>query len=570
MPLELNLRLAGAAGQGLDTTGSLLAQVFHRDGFHVFTHQDYMSRIRGGHNYFQIRVADRPLEALREDLDLLVALDHRAWAEDRADLREGGLVLTEAEAPEDPTVLTVPFTALAEQAGDALYANTVAAGALMGLTAGPSLDTLKTLLTEQFSRKGEAVVAANHQAAQLGYDYLRAHFPERLPPSLPALPAHGKLLIAGVEAMALAALAAGVQFYSAYPMTPATGFLNYLAAHADEFGVVVQQAEDEIAAINLALGAAYAGARAMVATSGGGFALMVEGLALAGMTETPLVIGLGQRPGPATGLPTRTEQGELWFALHAGHGEFPRFVFAPGDPAEAFELTFAAFNLADKYQTPALILFDQYLADMLMTTPRFDFGALAIDRHLATPAEIGSGYSYARYAESESGVSPRALPGTPEAVVEVDSDEHDAHGHIIEDVATRVAQVEKRRRKLEGMRQELYPPLVAGDADPEVLLLGWGSTRGVLAEAVEKLRLHGVRAAHLHCPQLWPFPAEAIEAALRSAERPFVVENNATGQFAGLIRRETGLYLRDQIHRYDGRPFSPAQVVAEVLARGDF
>ncbi|NLO74926.1 MAG: 2-oxoacid:acceptor oxidoreductase subunit alpha [candidate division WS1 bacterium] len=563
MPLDLNLRLSGEAGQGIDTTGSLLSKVFHRDGYHVFTHQDYMSRIRGGHNYFQIRVADRPVEALEEQVDLLVALQPRDWQEDRADLREGGRVLTEAEVPEDPAVLTVPFTALAEQAGGRLYANTVAAGAALALVGHP-LDTLEALLEEQFARKGAAVVEQNRLATRLGHDFVLQHHAEAKLVDLPLLPPHDKLLIGGIEALALAALAAGVQVYSAYPMTPSTGILNYLAGHAAEFGVVVQQAEDEIAAINLALGASYAGARSMVATSGGGFALMVESLSLAGITETPLVLGLGQRPGPATGLPTRTEQGELWFALHAGHGEFPRFVFAPGNPTEAFELTFRAFNLADKYQTPAVVLFDQYLADMLMTVPRFDFGPLSLDRHLATVEEIGRGYAYARYAETPSGVSPRAVPGTAEAVVEVDSDEHDAHGHIIEDAATRKAMVEKRLRKEQGMRREIVPPLLEGDPEPEVLLIGWGSTRGVIAEALQVLREQDVQAARLHCSQLWPFPAQEVAEVLRSAQRSFVVENNATGQLERLIARETRLPLTGGVHRYDGRPFSPAGIVEEI------
>lgn len=561
MPLDLNLRLGGEAGMGVDTTGSALGRVFHRDGYYVFTSQDYMSRIRGGHNFHQIRLTQKPREAIREEVDILVALDERTVAEHRQALAPGGIILAEGEAGGEPAdTLLVPFRQLAETAGQALYRNTVAAGAALAL-AGHPLDTFLALLAQTFARKGPAVVAGNQQAAQAGADYLLAHYPDRLRWNTPLRPAHGHLLMGGVEAIALGALAAGVGFYSAYPMTPSTGILNYLAQHAEPFGLVVEQAEDEIAAINLCLGASYAGVRAMAATSGGGFALMVEGLALAGMTETPLVVALGMRPGPATGLPTRTEQGELWFALHGGHGEFPRLVFAPGNPEEAFYLTFRAFNLADKYQTPALILYDQYLADMTMTLPRFDFTGLQIDRHLASPEEIGEGYTYARYRLTESGISPRALPGTPGAVVEVDSDEHDEHGHIIEDATTRRAMVEKRLRKEIGMREEVVPPLVEGDESPELLLLGWGSTRGCLAEAAELLRAEGLRVARLHCPQVWPFPTPQIAAALRSARRSVVVENNATGQFHNLIRRETGLQPDALISKYDGRPFSPREVI---------
>lgn len=569
MTSELNLLIGGEAGQGVDTTGSLLAQVFHRDGWYVFTSQDYMSRIRGGHNCFEIRVAERPVEAMREEVDLLVALDERTLQEDGPRLAEGGVALVEGEAgSRRDGVLPVPLGRLAEEAGDRLYRNTVAAGAALAV-AGHPLASLETLLEKAFARKGERVVAGNVQAARAGREYVLSHYPGVCRPERSASAPEDRLLIGGVEAIALAGIAAGVQFYSGYPMTPSTGILNFMAQHADEFGIVVEQAEDEIAAINMCLGAAYAGARAMTATSGGGFALMVEGLALAGMTETPIVIALGQRPGPATGLPTRTEQGELWFALHAGHGEFPRFIFAPGNPEEAFYLTFRAFNLADKYQTPALVLYDQYLADMLMTTPRLDFSGLRIERHLASAEETGSDYEYARYRLTASGISPRAIPGTPGAVVEVDSDEHDEHGHIIEDAETRRAMVDKRLRKQIGMQAETLPPLLGGDEEPDILLIGWGSTKGCLVEAGELLRQEGRRVAWLHCRQVWPFPAEAMEAALRQARRSYVVENNATGQLRQLIRRETGRETEGLVTRYDGRPFSPARIAAAVHERED-
>ncbi|HEY3396194.1 MAG TPA: 2-oxoacid:acceptor oxidoreductase subunit alpha [Armatimonadota bacterium] len=567
MAIDLNLRVSGQAGQGVDTLGTLLAEVLHADGLHLFTHQDYMSRIRGGHNYYQLRIADQPLTAAREKLDLIVALDERGLQEDWPVAGPRPVVLVDGEFEQSEGLkLRVPWARLAEEAGDARYANTAAAGAALAQLGHP-LETLLARLEATFARRGPEVVAGNQQAARAGYAFHLEHFSRMLPLHAPVLPPHGQLLLSGVEAIALAALAGGVQFYSGYPMTPTTGILTYLAQHADGQDLVVEQAEDEIAAINMCLGAAYGGARAMTATSGGGFCLMVEGLALAGMTETPIVIALGQRPGPATGLPTRTEQGELWFALHAGHGEFPRLVYAPGDPTEAFELTFLALNQADKYQTPALLLYDQYLADMTATVPRPDFSGLTVDRHLATAEEIGGDYQYARYALTDSGVSPRALPGTPGAVVEVDSDEHDVHGHIIEDAETRKAMVDKRLRKSAGMRQDMLPPLLTGDAEPDLLLLGWGSTKGCLAEAAALLRQSGERVAQLHCPQLWPFPAEAMSAVLQSARRTFVIENNATGQFRGLISRETGICPDELVAKYDGQPFAPQEIVAAVRSR---
>ena len=363
--MDYTIKIGGEAGQGVDTIGAILSKVFTRAGYYVFSHQDYESRIRGGHNFIQIRLSDRPVMASRNVVDILVALDRQSIIAHEKELSDDGMIVYDAAALNEkidrPAFLDVPFTDIAvKQGGSKIMSNTVATGAVLGML-GMDLAIVREVIREELKKKDEHVIKANLDVVAAGHelaarDCLRCAF---------ALPPAGKkkLLITGNEAVGLGAVLSGCKFYSAYPMTPSTGIFSFVAGKALEHGIVVEQAEDEIAAINMALGASFGGVRSMTASSGGGFALMVEGLSLAGMTETPVVIGLGQRPGPATGLPTRTEQGELLFALYAGHGEFPRVIFAPGTGEQAIHLTNKAFDLAEKYQIPAFVLTDQYLAD---------------------------------------------------------------------------------------------------------------------------------------------------------------------------------------------------------------
>ena len=365
--------------------------------------------------------------------------------------------------------LDIPFVNLAMEHGRSkIMANTVAIGAVLGML-GMELDIFSGIIEDTFKKKGEDIIKANVNAARAGHDFavkecLRCSFSVG-PLTKP------KMLIGVVEAIALGAMASGCKFYSAYPMTPSTGIMLYLASKAKDYGIVVEQAEDEIAAINMALGASFAGVRAMTGTSGGGFALMVEGLSLAAMTETPIVIALGQRPAPATGFPTRTEQGDLLFALHTAHGEFPRVIFAPGNPEQAFYLANKAFDLAEKYQIPAFILFDQYLADSQWTYERFDLGRIKnIDYRLRGEA-LKNLSEYKRHAFTETGVSPLAVPGESKHLVVTDSDEHDEEGHIIEDAETRIKMVNKRLfKKLTHIKQEIEPPLLYGNSSPDIVL----------------------------------------------------------------------------------------------------
>jgi 2-oxoglutarate/2-oxoacid ferredoxin oxidoreductase subunit alpha len=569
--MDYTIKIGGEAGQGIQTIGETLGHVFARAGFHVFTNQDYESRVRGGHNYYQIRFADQPVMAPKYAVDILVALDKESIPLHERELTSRGQIIYDAdtlrEKHDAPAFLDIPFSRLAtEHGGDKIMANTVATGAVLGML-GMDLGILLGIIDETFRRKGEKVITANRNAALAGYDHavkgcLKCNFSVAVDDK-----AEARMLVGGSEAIALGAMASGVKFYSAYPMTPSTGIMNYLAGKEKEYGIVVEQAEDEIAAINMALGASFAGVRAMTGTSGGGFALMVEGVSLAAMTETPIVIAMGQRPGPATGFPTRTEQGELHMVLHAGHGEFPRFIFAPGTPEQAFFLTNRAFDLAEKYQVPSFILFDTYLADMQWTYRGFDLNRLRNTDYRVRGEAFQKLASYKRHAYTESGISPFAVPGDAKHLVVTDSDEHDEDGHIIEDADIRIKMVEKRLfRKLPLMQEEIAPPFLYGEHGPDVVVVCWGSLYGLLREAVDELsRSYGI--AMLHFSEIYPFPGtEKFDylGLLKGAKLTICVEQNATGQFARLMRTETGYEFNGLVNKYDGRPFTVESLVENL------
>jgi len=376
-----------------------------------------------------------------------------------------------------------------------------------------------------------------------------------------------KMLISGNEAIGAGAIASGLKFYSAYPMTPSTGIFNFVAEYAKDYGIVVEQAEDEISAINMVIGASFAGVRAMTGTSGGGFALMVEGISLAAMTETPIVIALAQRPGPATGLPTRTEQADLLFALYAGHGEFPKVIFAPGSPEQAFYLTNKAFDLAEKYQIVAIILTDQYLADSQWSYEGFDLGKIKYVDYRLREEKLKEIENYKRHTFTETGISPFAVPGQSKNLVVTDSDEHDEEGHIIEDALTRIRMVEKRLfKKIPLIKKEISPPLIYRDKNPEIVLICWGSMFGIVKEVIDEL-IKKYKVAMIHFSEIYPFSKDKswIEL-LRKSKKVINIEQNATSQFAKLIKMETGIYIENHINRFDGRPFTADELLERVNA----
>jgi 2-oxoglutarate ferredoxin oxidoreductase subunit alpha len=415
-----------------------------------------------------------------------------------------------------------------------------------------------------FGPKSPEAAEGNRQALQAAFTWTKKQSISF--PSLPTAPdPTSKLILTGNEALALGALSAGLKFFAFYPMSPSTSIGLTLAAQARKMGLVVEQAEDEIAAINMALGASFAGAPSMVATSGGGFALMAEGVSLAGMTETPLVIVVAQRPGPATGLPTRTEQGDLEFVLHSGHGEFPRAIFTPGSVEECFHLTRKALELAERSQGPVFILTDQFLADSYRAVDPFDLSHLPAILPRTTPAITEP---YLRYALTESGVSPRLFPGLSDHLVVADSDEHTEDGHLTEDLTVRKRMVEKRGRKLKLLQEAAVPPEFKGDPRPDLLLVTWGSGRGALWEAASLLRARGKRTAVLHFSQVWPLVPDHFLPIFQEAGEIISVEMNATGQFSRLLRRETGTHLEKTILRYDGLPLTPEYILREMEQRG--
>lgn len=550
--MDINIRIAGEAGQGVQTAGDLLVEAFASMGLNLLSTQSYMSRIRGGLNWYDIRVGDQVIPAAREDVDLLIALNDDALTHLRPMLTPDGLIIVDGEAED---AITLHFDDVAkETGGNAIMGNAVAAGAVFGVL-GYDVEKLVDYLGVVFKSKSVEIIEANAACARRGAELLASHAGK-----VPAPQGSGerRYVVDGAGAVGLGACTAGIKFVSAYPMSPSTAVLNFMASMTEQFGVLVEQAEDEIAAMNMACGATYAGVPAMVTTSGGGFALMVEGLSLAGMMELPVVVMLAMRPGPATGLPTRTGQEDLAFVLSAGHGEFPRFIFAPADMPEAYELTRHAVAMAHEYQTPAFILTDQYLIDMHRTAEPLDREYRPVDRHT-----VEAGPDYVRYALTDSGISPRAVPGG-EAFVVMDSDEHTEDGHVTEDLSVRVKMVEKRLHKQDGMKAGAIPPTAYYTDGAETLLVCWGSTRGACREAAQILREQGQAVGVLHFGQVWPLDAAAVREAIGSPKRVIVVEGNAGGQFANVLRQIGAVGECETMGRYDGLPFTAREIVRRL------
>lgn len=557
MPIhnEINICIGGEAGQGLITLGELLSKSLVRSGFNIVVTQEYMSRIRGGHNTFTIRAGSGQILAPRESIDILVALNKETVMLHRKQLSPRALILTEAVngAPAELCLL-VPYKNLSSGKFENITALGVVA-ALLGLPESVAAETAR-----QFLGKKAELLDANLAALAAGWSWAdqQARGVFRLPP-VAEYP--GKLMLNGNDAIALGALSAGLKFCAFYPMTPSTSIPQTLAGYDRDFNLVVEQAEDEIAAINMALGASFCGAPSMVTTSGGGFALMAEGVSLAGMTETPVVIVIGQRPGPATGLPTRTEQADLDFVLHAGHGEFPRAVYAPGSVEECFRLTREAFAVAERFQGPVFILTDQFLADSYRAVLPFKLSA---EPFPGGPVESFSGASYRRFAFTDTGVSPRLLPGMSAQLVVADSDEHTEDGHITEDLTIRQRMVEKRQNKLRGIVSQVIPPEFEGDDTPDLLLISWGSTKGAAREAAQMKRTEGVKTGTLHFSQVWPLAPASFREYLKSAKKTVGVESNATGQFTRLLQRECGFEIQAQVRRYDGLAITPEYILRNL------
>jgi 2-oxoglutarate ferredoxin oxidoreductase subunit alpha len=577
--------IGGAAGQGVATPGDIFAKIFSRRGLSLNAYNAYQSIIRGGHTLLTIRTGPEPVASMGDRIDLLIPLNQDTMDRHLKLLTRGAACIYNADtikagpAADGVQLCPLPVSELADITRNKVAQNTLAMGAGLHMM-GVAFPALEEVLREQFKKKGDAVVAENVGVARAGYDYAAAHF-TAFPHPLPKTEKRYAVL-SGNTAMAMGGAAAGVKFYCAYPMSPSTGVLHWMAAHARKAGIMVRQVEDEIGVINMTIGAAHAGVRSMCATSGGGFALMSEGLGMSAMIETPVVVIDCQRAGPSTGVPTKTEQGDLWQMLGAAFGDYPRLIAAPLDIADCFKLIPEMFNLVDRFQCPGLVLADLLLSEGrlgvdpkdLDFSPVIDRGELILplDGHGANgndgSAALAANGGYKRYKFTESGISPRAVPGVPGHIHTVATDEHMEDGVLISDEFTnpikRRAMMEKRMRKVAGIEAAVRPPMLRGPRDAEVTLIGWGSTKGVIEEACEQLNDEGISANQLQIRWLVPLHGEAILDLLKGARHTIIVENNYSGQFARYLRSETSFVPDGNIRKYDGEPFMPHHIVEAV------
>ena len=522
---SVSILIGGAAGKGLKSLENVLSDAFKRSGYFVFSTKEYMSRVRGGSNTTLLRISDGPINAPCWHVDICIALDADALSHVQERLRDDTIVLADDDVThEQIPIINIPMLKVAKEIGNAYYANSYASGILFGLF---GLD--KTLLSQSISTffhdKNEE---ENNEAMIKGLEHgesLETLLLPKLPKPLPHLTVSMHMMD-GSSASGFGFLAGGCNMITSYPMSPSTGVLNFMASMSNEFTLLVEQSEDEIASLNMVLGGWYSGARAMTSTSGGGFALMSEAISLAGVSETPAVIYLAQRPGPATGLPTRTEQGDLNLAIHSGHGYFGRIILAPGDLQECIDYAYLAFELADRYQMPVIYLSDQYLADSIGMLKTVDFSRYEQRRYIQITDE-----TYNRYTLTNTSISPRGVPSCGEGIVVSSSHEHDERGQSTESYQIREKMVEKRKRKIALVVSEAYKPKVIGKGS--IALISWGSTKCAVAEVIKVL--DDPRLFHVHFTWVYPLNPEHLDV-LRSTKANIVIENNVTGEFADILK----------------------------------
>lgn len=575
---EVSWKIGGEAGFGIMATGATFAKTCVRAGLYAVDYSEYPSLIRGGHNTYQVAVSPRRLTAHRAEVNILVALNRETIDRHLDELTPGAAVIFDSSDPtlkdfistqstrRDLRWYGLPFDDLARAAGgQKLMRNTVALGATFALLS-LDIEVPVAVLAQTFAHKGQAVVDMNVALLKAGYDAIPVDqggtFPWDLEPlSNPPT----RYLMTGNEGLALGAIQARCLFYAAYPMTPASSVLSILAEHGPKYGMVVRHAEDEIGVINEAIGAAWAGVRALCGTAGGGFALMTEAIGLAGMTEVGVVVIEAQRGGPSTGLPTWTEQGDLRQVLHAGQGDFLRIVLAPSNPTECYVMIQQAFNLAEKYQTPVIVMTDKYLAESHFTVD--ELPVIPIERgKIAHPADLPGEQRFLRYrTDVADGISPRTLPGMPDGMFLANSDEHEPTGFTTEEMDERQAQMEKRARKEVTLLTEIPAPQLIGPAKADVTIISWGSSIGPVVAAAKHLSERHHYSVNV-LPITWvnPFPSAAVKKIIETATTTVMVEANQSGQMAGWIREQTGMSCDHHIRRYDGRPFNPTELMEQI------
>jgi 2-oxoglutarate ferredoxin oxidoreductase subunit alpha len=555
---DVSIVLCGQAGQGIKTIELILVHVLKKSGYNVFSTKEYMSRIRGGSNSTLISVSEKNIKSMTSKIDILIPLDMKAIDHVSNRISDNTIILADKTLFKDSKyqIIDIPFIKTAKEVGNKIYENIVACAAVLALFDN-GLDSLNQYITNKFKSKSDSIINDNIEAAKRGYELGKALYDNSIVKiNIKRNPKiKDEYFLNGNDAIGFGALMGGCNFISSYPMSPGTGVLTFLSKKSKDLEIVVEQAEDEISAVNMGIGAWYAGSRALVTTSGGGFALMGEGISLSGIIETPIVIHLAQRPGPGTGLPTRTEQGDLEVALYSGHGEFPRIILAPSTIESTVKVTAEAFNLADKFQSPVIILSDQYFLDTFYNVKDIDLDT-KISNHI-----VKTDKDYKRYKLSDTGLSPRGIPGYGDGLVCVDSDEHDEGGRITEDLDVRVAMTDKRLKKLELIEKEIIEPDFIGSKNYETLIIGWGSTFNVIKEALEKIDNNKI--GYLHFTQVYPI-SKKVKPYLEKAKKIIIVENNATGQFAKLLTLSTGIEIHNKILKYNGLHFYLEELVEKI------
>jgi len=567
--MQFNWKIGGEAGFGIMTSGLVFSKIATRSGYLIFDYTEYPSLIRGGHNTYEVLVSDEAVQAPRWEIDLLVCLNEDTYKLHSDRLTDKSMVIYDPDVFDPEIGIKIPITfgkIKKDEKIDQMMMNTIAVGASLGILGG-DLSIFEEILHQQFDKKGKEVADFNLKLAKIGYDEILKNNIKPLSILKKKDIIDPQMVITGNEAFALGAMAADCRYYVAYPMTPASTVLGVLASWQYKNKMVVRHIEDEISAVNTALGASYAGVRSSVGSSGGGFALMVEGLSYAGIAEIPLVVLLAMRSGPATGMPTWTEQGDLLFAVHAGHGEFPKIVLTPGDPEEMIALTLKAFDLADIYQSPVIVITDKFLSeshsslskkveDAVLQKHKIDRGKIVNDTE-ETP--------YLRYLDTKDGVSPMLIPGKKGIYYQANSYEHIEDSHTTEDLKERVKQVDKRLKKnTTYLKNHFELPKIIGDLNnAEIVFVSFGSMKGPIVDAMKLIK---TKSAYIHFTHVYPLAEELVQQIFARCvgKRMILVENNSTAQFGQLLRMQTGIIFKEKLLKYDGRPIWPEEILLYV------
>ncbi len=584
--MKFNWKIGGEAGFGIMTTGAIISKIATRSGYHIFNYAEYPSLIRGGHNTVEVILSDEIITAPKWDIDMLVCLNKDTYDFHKHRLHAKSVVIYDPDTYEvDIECIKVPIRLKKIKTENEIHqqlVNTIAVAASLSILGGER-KMYEEIIVQEFTRKGQEIVDFNLKLVNIGYEEVQKLNIQPLNVLLPKPERPEKMVMAANDAFCIATVASDCKYYAAYPMTPASSVLMTLAAWQYKNGMIVRHVEDEIAVINGALGAAYGGARSAVGSSGGGFALMVEALSYSGVAEIPIVVYLGMRPGPATGMPTWTEQGDLLFAAHSGHGEFPKIVLTPGDIEEMVELGIKAYDLADVYQTPVIVTSDKHIGesgqDILLETVQ-----KLITTHIPNRGKIVAQTTqqpYLRYKVEEDGISEMLIPGQKDIFYQANSYEHIEDSHTTEDSKARIDQVDKRARKMDVYLKKLVskdpriqgniffePPKLFGDPDADIVFVSWGGMKGIILEAQKMLFTdHKQKTAYMHFTHVYPMDEALVQSCFKKDKRYILIENNSQAQFGQLLRMQTGINLTEKLLKYDGRQFWPEEIVEYIFPK---